>query len=133
MDTIRGSACFDVRKYEKKQSLLIIDSGASRWFDAFVKQTIEYAKTTGKDGVTVISDMDSFSYSQKGDLLQYEMTLPKVFEGMDLKGRCAYHMRGFGRLALESLWCPLSLGWVSYTIFKRVCFCESLTFTTFQH
>ncbi|HZA62995.1 MAG TPA: hypothetical protein VE573_09010 [Nitrososphaeraceae archaeon] len=34
------SACFDVRKYEKKQSLLIIDSGASRWFDAFVKQTI---------------------------------------------------------------------------------------------
>ena len=65
----------------------------------FVKQTIEYAKTTGKDGVTVISDMDSFSYSQKGDLLQYEMTLPKVFEGMDLKGMCAYHMRGFGRLA----------------------------------
>ena len=80
MDTIRGSACFDVRKYEKKQSLLIIDSGASRLFDAFVKQTIEYAKTTGKDGVTVISDMDSFSYSQKGDLLQYEMTLPKVLE-----------------------------------------------------
>ena len=68
----------------------------------FVKQTIEYAKTTGKDGVTVISDMDSFSYSQKGDLLQYEMTLPKVFEGMDLKGMCAYHMRGFGRLALDS-------------------------------
>ena len=74
------SACFDVRKYEKKQSLLIIDSGASRWFDAFVMQT------TGKDDVTVISDMDSFSYSQKGDLLQYEMTLSKVLEGMDLKG-----------------------------------------------
>ena len=68
----------------------------------FVKQTIEYAKTTGKDGVTVISDMDSFSYSQIGDLLQYEMTLPKVFEGMDLKGMCAFHMRGFGRLALDS-------------------------------
>ena len=68
----------------------------------FVKQTIEYAKTTGKDGVSVISDMDSFSFSQKGDLLQYEMTLPMVFEGMDLKGMCARHMRGFGRLALES-------------------------------
>jgi hypothetical protein len=68
----------------------------------FVKQTIEYAKRTGKDSVSVISDMDSFSYSQKCDLLQYEMTLPKVFEGINLKGMCARHMRGFGRLALES-------------------------------
>ena len=56
------SACFDVRKYEKEQSLLIIDSGVSRWF---VKQTIEHAKTTGKDGVSVISDMDSFSSLKK--------------------------------------------------------------------
>jgi hypothetical protein len=47
---------------------------------------MDYAKTTGKDGVSVISDMDSFYYSQKGDLLQYEMTLPKVLEGMDFKG-----------------------------------------------
>jgi hypothetical protein len=46
----------------REQSLLIIDSGASRWF---VKQTIEYAKTTGKDGVSVISDMDSFSSLKK--------------------------------------------------------------------
>jgi len=63
---------------------------------------MDYAKTTGKDGVSVISDMDSFYYSQKGDLLQYEMTLPKVLEGMDFKGMCTRHMRGFGRLALES-------------------------------
>jgi hypothetical protein len=87
---------------------------------------MDYAKTTGKDGVSVISDMDSFYYSQKGDLLQYEMTLPKVLEGMDFKGMCARHMRGFGRLA------P-SFGWVSYTICERVSFCEPLTFTTFQH
>jgi hypothetical protein len=31
------SACVDVRKYEKEQSLLIIDSGVSRWFDAIYK------------------------------------------------------------------------------------------------
>jgi hypothetical protein len=59
---------------------------------------MDYAKTTGKDGVSVISDMDSFYYSQKGDLLQYEMTLPKVLEGMDFKGMCTRHMRGFGRV-----------------------------------
>jgi hypothetical protein len=63
-------------------------------FDAICKADIEYAKTTGKDGVSIISDMDSFSYL-KGGLVQYEMTLPKVFEGMDSKGM-------FGRLALES-------------------------------
>src|ERR671910_3858568 len=83
------SACIDVRKYEKEQSLLIIDSlkaylGSQDGFMPFVKQTIEYAKTTGKNGVSVIADMDSFFYSQKGDLLQYEMTLPTVFEGMNL-------------------------------------------------
>ena len=61
----------------------------------FVKQTIEYAKRTGKHSVSVISDMDSFSFSQKCDLLQYEMTLPTVFEGMNLKGLCSYHKRDF--------------------------------------
>ena len=94
------SACIDVRKYEKEQSLLIIDSlkaylGSQDGFMPFVKQTIEYAKTTGKNGVSVIADMDSFFYSQKGDLLQYEMTLPTVFEGMNLKGLCSYHKRDF--------------------------------------
>ena len=94
------SACIDVRKYEKEQSLLIIDSlkaylGSQDGFMPFVEQTIEYARTTGKNGVSVIADMDSFFYSQKGDLLQYEMTLPTVFEGMKLKGLCSYHKRDF--------------------------------------
>ena len=96
-----------VRRYEKEQSLLIMDSlkaysGLKSNLIPFLNQTVEYAKKSGKDGVTVIGDMGSFFYSQNtnSNLLQYEMTLPRVFEGMNLKGFCFYHRRDFnGRLA----------------------------------
>jgi hypothetical protein len=95
-----------VRRYEKEQSLLIMDSlkayfGLKSGLIPFLNQTVEYAKKSGKDGVTVIGDMGSFLYSQNAssNLLQYEMTLPKVFEDMNLKGFCFYHRRDFnGRL-----------------------------------
>ncbi len=95
-----------VRRYEKEQSLLIMDSlkayfGLKSGLIPFLNQTVEYAKKSGKDGVTVIGDMGSFFYSQNANsnLLQYEMTLPKVFEDMNLKGFCFYHRRDFnGRL-----------------------------------
>ena len=95
-----------VRRYEKEQSLLIMDSlkaysGLRSNLIPFLNQTVEYAKKSGKDGVTVIGDMGSFFYSQNtnSNLLQYEMTLPRVFEDMNLKGFCFYHRRDFnGRL-----------------------------------
>lgn len=95
-----------VRRYEKEQSLLIMDSlkayfGLKSGLIPFLNQTVEYAKKSGKDGVTVIGDMGSFFYSQNANsnLLQYEMTLPRVFEDMNLKGFCFYHRRDFnGRL-----------------------------------
>ena len=95
-----------VRRYEKEQSLLIMDSlkayfGLKSGLIPFLNQTVEYAKKSGKDGVTVIGDMGSFFYSQNANsnLLQYEMTLPEVFEDMNLKGFCFYHRRDFnGRL-----------------------------------
>jgi hypothetical protein len=95
-----------VRRYEKEQSLLIMDSlkayfGLKSGLIPFLNQTVEYAKKSGKDGVTVIGDVGSFLYSQNAssNLLQYEMTLPKVFEDMNLKGFCFYHRRDFnGRL-----------------------------------
>lgn len=95
-----------VRRYEKEQSLLIMDSlkayfGLKFGLIPFLNQTVEYAKKSGKDGVTVIGDMGSFFYSQNANsnLLQYEMTLPEVFEDMNLKGFCFYHRRDFnGRL-----------------------------------
>jgi hypothetical protein len=95
-----------VRRYEKEQSLLIMDSlkayfGLKSGLIPFLSQTVEYAKKSGKDGVTVIGDMGPFFYSQNANsnLLQYEMTLPEVFEDMNLKGFCFYHRRDFnGRL-----------------------------------
>lgn len=98
-----------VRRYEKEQSLLIMDSlkayfGLKFGLIPFLNQTVEYAKKSGKDGVTVIGDMGSFFYSQNANsnLLQYEMTLPEVFEDMNLKGFCFYHRRDFnGRLTAQ--------------------------------
>jgi hypothetical protein len=95
-----------VRRYEKEQSLLIMDSlkayfGLKSGLIPFLNQTVEYAKKSGKDGVTVIGDMGSFFYSQNANsnLLQYEITLPEAFEDMNLKGFCFYHRRDFnGRL-----------------------------------
>ena len=75
--------------------------GSQDKFMPFVKQIVEYAKKSGKDGVTVMGDSGAFFYSQsyKGNLLQHEMALPSTFEGMKLKGFCLYNMRDFnGRL-----------------------------------
>jgi choline kinase len=97
------SACIDVRKSEKEQSLLIIDSlkgyfGLQDGLMPFVKKIVEFAKTSGKNGVTVLADMGSFFYNQKNDgCMHYEMTLPTQYEGMNLKGFCIYHKKEYER------------------------------------
>jgi hypothetical protein len=94
------SANIDVRKYEKEQSLLIIDSlkgyfGLQEGLIPFLLQTADFAKKSGKS-LSVLSDMGSFFYyNKKDDLLQYEMSLPSRYEEMNLKGFCAYHLRDF--------------------------------------
>jgi MEDS: MEthanogen/methylotroph, DcmR Sensory domain len=105
VDTVRrilsdDSANIDVRKHEKEQSLLILDSlkgyfGLQEGLIPFLLQTADFAKKLGKS-LSVLSDMGSFFYySKKDDLLQYEMSLPSRYEKMNLKGFCAYHMRDF--------------------------------------
>jgi hypothetical protein len=95
------SANIDVRKYEKEQSLLIIDSlkgyfGLQEGLMPFLIQTADFAKKSGKRILSVLSDMGSFFYyDKKDDLLQYEMALPSKYEYMNLKGFCAYHLRDF--------------------------------------
>ena len=97
------SANIDVRKYEKEQSLLIMDSlksyfGLQNGLIPFVKQTIEYANTSGKNGLSVLADMGSFFYyDKKDDLLQYEIALPLKYKNMNLKGFCIYHKLDFDR------------------------------------
>ena len=94
------SANIDVRKYEKEQSLLIMDSlkgyfGLQEGLIPFLLQTADFAKKSGKS-LSVLSDMGSFFYySKKDDLLQYEMSLPSRYERMNLKGFCAYNLRDF--------------------------------------
>jgi MEDS: MEthanogen/methylotroph, DcmR Sensory domain len=94
------SANIDVRKYEKEQSLLIIDSlkgyfGLQEGLIPFLLQTADFARKSGKS-LSVLSDMGSFFYyNKKDDLLQYEMSLPSRYEEMNLKGFCAYHLRDF--------------------------------------
>jgi MEDS: MEthanogen/methylotroph, DcmR Sensory domain len=96
------SANIDVRKYEKNQSLLIMDSlkgyfGLQEGLIPFLIQTAEFAKKSGKS-LSVLSDMGSFFYyDKKDDLLQYEMALPSRYEKMNLKGFCAYHQRDFDK------------------------------------
>ena len=94
-------ANINVRKYEKEQSLLIMDSlkiyfGSQDGVKQFIKQTVEYARTTGRSGVSILGDMGSFFYrNKKGDAVRYEMTLPSKYENMNLKGFCMYHRRDF--------------------------------------
>ena len=93
-------AWIDVRKCEKEQALLIIDSlqgyfGSKDGLMPFVKQTVEYAKSAGRSSVTVLGDMGSFFYyGRKDDLVGWENKLPHRFE-IDLKGFCLYHKRDY--------------------------------------
>ena len=103
-----NSANIDVRKYEKEQSLLIMDSlksyfGLQNGLIPFVRQTIEYATTSGKNGLSVLADMGSFFYyDKKDDLLQYEIALPLNYKNMNLKGFCVYHKLDFDRRLTEN-------------------------------
>jgi hypothetical protein len=98
-----NSANIDVRKYEKEQSLMIMDSlksyfGLQNGLIPFVRQTIEYANTSGKSGLSVLADMGSFFYyDKKDDLMEYEIALPLNYKNMNLKGFCVYHEKDFDR------------------------------------
>lgn len=100
------SACIDVRKHEKEQRLLIMDSlrgyfGSVHGLMPFVKQTVEYAKSSGRSNVTVLGDMGSFFYYDKQNaLIEYEMQLPHTFDTI-LKGICLYHTQDIKRLLEE--------------------------------
>jgi MEDS: MEthanogen/methylotroph, DcmR Sensory domain len=111
-DTVRrilseNGANIDVRKYEKEQSLLVMDSlqgyfGSKGGIMPFVKQTIKFARNSGKNSVSVLGDMGSFFYyNKKDDLIDWEMKLPSRFEG-NLKGFCLYHKQDFDRRFSES-------------------------------
>jgi hypothetical protein len=66
-------AKIDVRKYEKQNCLLIINS-ARAYFGSidlisFVKSLVNYADQIGKNGVSILADMGAFFHSDELDLL----------------------------------------------------------------
>jgi hypothetical protein len=105
-----GSRIIDVRKYEKEGSLMIVDSvkgyfGSDSNYEgedrlmSFFKQLVKKAESLGKNGVSVIADLGSFYHYQSNNvtekLFEHELSLPSKYEGMKLKGFCAYHKADF--------------------------------------
>lgn len=101
------SACIDVRKREKEQSLLIIDGlkgyfGLPNGLMSFTKQLAEYAKTSDKNCVSIIGDMGPFFYNRKKDnLIGWELELPFRYHP-SMKGFCVYHEKDFDRRLAEN-------------------------------
>ena len=103
-----GGSVFDVSKYEKEGSLMIIDSAEAYFasdtdFLSFIEKLTKQAQSSGKKGISVIADLASFSYFNRIDkLIEYEMSLPTKFDdNMKLKGFCFYHQEDFGRRLSE--------------------------------
>ena len=94
----------DVRKYEKQGSLIIIDSvkayfGSDTDLMSFLARLVKQAQSSGKNGVSVISDLASFYYYDGIDkLIEHEMSLPTKYDDeMKLKGFCFYHQEDFDK------------------------------------
>ena len=111
-DTVRrilseNGANIDVRKHEKEQSLLVMDSlrgyfGSKDGIMPFVKRTVKFAKNSGKSSLSVLGDIGSFYYyNEKDDLIGWEMKLPPKYEG-NLKGFCLYHKQDYDRRLSEN-------------------------------
>jgi hypothetical protein len=98
------SNIIDVRKYEKQGSLIIIDSvkayfGSDTDLMSFLARLVKQAQSSGKNGVSVISDLASFYYYDGIDkLIEHEMSLPTKYDDeMKLKGFCFYHQEDFDK------------------------------------
>jgi hypothetical protein len=93
----------DVTKYEKDQSLIIIDSakayfGSSLDIRSFIKSLTNYAEKIGKKGVCALCDMVAFfQYRGVDELIVHEASLPPKFN-INLKAFCFYHKSDYARL-----------------------------------
>ena len=127
----------DIRKYENEGSLVIMDS-LKGYFGSdgdnkddlndddnndngrrpdkegimrFVKQLIQMAERSGKNGVSVFADRGSFFHYHGQDdnngktatdkLVDYELSLPSKYDGMKMKGFCIYHKADFDKRFTE--------------------------------
>jgi hypothetical protein len=96
----------DVTKYEKDQSLIIIDAarayfGSSLDIMSFIKSLTNYAEKIGKKGVCALCDMGAFlQYRGVDELIAHEASFPPKFN-INLKAFCLYHKCDYARLTEE--------------------------------
>jgi hypothetical protein len=93
----------NVSKYEKEKGLVIIDS-LQEYFGSqpdmlFKRNLVNYAKQTGKNGISIIGDIGAYPHKSKhNDLVDYELSLPTEFD-VDMKGFCLYHQKDFDKFS----------------------------------
>jgi hypothetical protein len=115
-----GYSGINTSKYEKDGSLIIMDSLKGYFpseeqsgnndnddnpkggldFMSFIGILLKQADRQRKVGLTILSDLGSFyhfhNYGNQ-ELIEYERSLPKKFDGKNLKGFCLYHQKDFER------------------------------------
>jgi hypothetical protein len=101
----------DVERLESEEKTLVIVDSFRKYFDHdeyvkfdldVYKRMVDYAKTVGKSGCSILGDMGAFHYEVRiHDLVEYEMSLPTWYDDVDMKGICLYHQQDFNRLAPE--------------------------------
>jgi hypothetical protein len=86
-----------IRKYEIQNRLVIIDSVKAYFtlkmgLESFIQNLVEHAKSTGRNGVSVITDAGSFSlFEIRESLVEYELNLPSHYNDLSLKRFCIYN------------------------------------------
>jgi hypothetical protein len=86
-----------IRKYEKENRLVIIDSVKAYFtlkigLESFIQNLVEHAKSTGRNGVSVITDAGSYSlFEIRDNLVEYELNLPSHYNDLPLKRICIYN------------------------------------------
>lgn len=95
----------DVLKYEKEETLLIIDAYEIYFGEepdaSFKKRMAIRSKELGKDNLSIINDIGAYPFKVNDkELVEYELSLPKVFD-LPLKRFCIFHQKDFDRLSQQ--------------------------------
>jgi hypothetical protein len=102
-----GEISIDIEKWEKEEKSLIIIDSLKKYSDNdspesdnnFNKNLVESAKTMGKAGVSILTDIGAFPYKYREEkLVNYELALPLKYD-IDLKRVCVYHQTDFNKLS----------------------------------
>ena len=104
-----GHIPINIEKWEKAEKSLIIVDSLKKYIGNvspdsdynYNKNLVEYAKTKGKSGVSIIADKGTFPFKQRiDDLINFELSLPSKYD-IELKRICVYHQKDFNRLTEE--------------------------------